>query len=66
MLILLLTQCQVLVDQIPVQNDIHGNLAFNLELLLYENLITVVLCLLLGKRNHSSKDTLLYSAVYSL
>lgn len=53
-------------DKISIQNDIHGNFTFYLELLLYENIITVILCLILGKRNHTSKDTLLYSVMYSL
>lgn len=66
MFILFLTQCQIFMDEISIQNDIHGNFAFYLELLLYENIITVILCLILGKRNHTSKDTLLYSLMYSL
>ena len=37
-----------------------------LELLLYENILTAIICLFMGKRNHSSKDTLLYSFIYSL
>ncbi|CAK83676.1 unnamed protein product (macronuclear) [Paramecium tetraurelia] len=35
-------------------------------LLLYENILTALICLFMGKRNHSSKDTLLYSFIYSL